>query len=407
MNIDLRNSLKSSLGIEDNSQVEVNFHIDTDDDNNPDVDGDSVDVEPITVPGDGESGVETEEASADTAEASDEVEQLEEAQDSLESLKTIVDRHIDNGTMTRMGLSTYRLALESIVPSHILEDVGITSLESNINTSKYHAGVLAQAELTEIQNRLSVVTMEANFDWVKKTKHKIAVFFKREAALEKRARALLSLAETSEHEQASNDNLSINAGKKTLSLHNITTLKWTDEKEFKEHVEHFCNLYNSMSDVKRGYDDEFTDNIFPESRKWPKDEDGNPVYKTFRIKLVRKNNLVNGHMFPKVEDKMTLPNLTPDACKDVLTTLINTLAKGKIMNKNIDIMLSVLESVMRLETSVGVDGNGKIGAQYTEKYPDGYVEMYETLVELKSLRIKVTTDILNYVNYSLTDREFV
>ena len=408
MSIDLSNVLKQNLGLEDNSQVEVNFHIDTDEDNAPDVAGDAPEVEEnLEVPEPNQTNLEAEEATADAAESSDEAEQLQEAQDSLESLTAVMSKHIDNGTMTRMGLRTYRLALESIVPANVLDQVGITSLESNINTSKYHASVMAQAELAEVSNVMNTVSMEASMDWLKKTRHKIAVFFKREKELEKRARALLTLAKTSEGEHANRENLKLNAGKKTPTLKHITTLTWSHEKEFQEHVEHFCNLYNSMAGVKKGYDDEFTDNIFPESRKWPTDTDGNPVYKTFRIKLVRKNNLVNGHSFPMNTDETTVPNLTPAACQKVLETLIETLAKGKIMDDNIGIMLDVLGAVVKYDKNIGVDEDGSLENVVTERYPEGYEEMYETLEKLKELRIKVTSDILNYVNYCLNDRDFV
>lgn len=408
MSIDLSNVLKQNLGLEDNSQVEVNFHIDTDEDNAPDVAGDAPEVEEnLEVPEPNQTNLEAEEATADAAESSDEAEQLQEAQDSLESLTAVMSKHIDNGTMSRMGLRTYRLALESIVPAKVLDQVGITSLESNINTSKYHASVMAQAELAEVSNVMNTVSMEASMDWLKKTRHKIAVFFKREKELEKRARALLALAKTSEGEHANRENLKLNAGKKTPTLKHITTLNWSHEKEFQEHVEHFCNLYNSMAGVKKGYDDEFTDNIFPESRKWPKDADGNPVYKTFRIKLVRKNNLVNGHSFPMNTDEVTVPNLTPAACQKVLETLIETLAKGKIMNDNIGIMLDVLGAVVKYDAGIGVGPNGSLATVISERYPEGYEEMYETLEKLKELRIKVTSDILNYVNHCLNDRDFV
>lgn len=408
MSIDLSNVLKQNLGLEDNSQVEVNFHIDTDEDNAPDVAGDAPEVEEnLEVPEPNQTNLEAEEATADAAESSDEAEQLQEAQDSLESLTAVMSKHIDNGTMSRMGLRTYRLALESIVPANVLDQVGITSLESNINTSKYHASVMAQVELAEVSNVMNTVSMEASMDWLKKTRHKIAVFFKREKELEKRARALLVLAKTSEGEHANRENLKLNAGKKTPTLKHITTLTWSHEKEFQEHVEHFCNLYNSMAGVKKGYDDEFTDNIFPESRKWPKDTDGNPAYKTFRIKLVRKNNLVNGYSIPMNTDEVTVPNLTPAVCQKVLETLIETLAKGKIMDDNIGIMLDVLGTVVKYDKNIGVDEDGSLENVVTERYPEGYEEMYDTLEKLKELRIKVTSDILNYVNYCLNDRDFV
>lgn len=406
MNIDLGNQLKQNLGLEDNSQVEVNFHIDTDEDANPDVDGEAV-HEPLEVSETPSADTDVEEVSADTDIAADDAEELEEAQNSLESLSVVLSKHTENGTMSRMGLKTYQLALESIVPARILEELGVTSMESHLSTSKYHAGVMAQVQLDELAGRLATVSTEARGDWLKKVKHNIAVFFKRERALEKRARALLALADGSEHEKASNDNITVNGGSKSPVMTNITTLNWENEKQFKGHVDHFCALYNSMSNLKRGYDDEFTDNIFPESRSWPKDENGNPCYKTFRIKLVRKDGLVIGHKTGEVTTKQSLPNLTPAMCNDILNTLIETLVKGGVIDANLDLMTDVCEKVMKTKTTLVASPEGTLKNDVEEEYPEGYVEMHDTLIELRRLRIKVTSDILNYVNYSLTDREYV
>lgn len=406
MNIDLGNQLKQTLGIEDNSQVEVNFHIDTDDDNNSDIDGD-VATEPLDVSETPSGDAEVEETTNETELASDEAEELEEAQDSLESISLVLSRHTENGTMSRMGLKTYQLALESIVPKTILNEIGVTSLESHLSTSRYHAGVMAQVQLDELLGKVATVSTEARMDWIKKIKHAIAIFFKREKALEKRARALLALAEGSEHEQSSNDNITVNGGSKSPLMTNITTLSWENEKQFKGHVDHFCELYNSMSNLKRGYDDEFTDNIFPDSRKWSKDENGNPCYKTFRMKLVRKDNLVIGHKTPEVTTEKKLPNLTPAMCKDILNTLIDTLSKGNVIAANLDLMTDVCEKAMKTKTTLVAGDDGKLKNDVEEEYPEGYVEMHDTLIHLRKLRIKVTSDILNYVNYSLTDREYV
>lgn len=412
MSIDLSNVLKQNLGLEDNSQVEVNFHIDTDEDNAPDVAGDAPEVEEnLEVPEPNQTNLEAEEATADAAESSDEAEQLQEAQDSLESLTAVMSKHIDNGTMSRMGLRTYRLALESIVPAKVLDQVGITSLESNINTSKYHASVMAQAELSEVNDKLASVSMESKFDFLKKAAHAVDVYVRREAALEKRARALLALAEDSENEHASSDTLTVNGKGNSPKLPHITTLNWKTGREFISHVEHFSDLFNSMSSLKQGYDNDFTDRIFPTSKQWPKDDDGNPTYSTFRIRLVRNKNLVRGYNLAKSKATVQLPNLKPSECKIVLNNIIDSLNRGKVMKANLKEMNRILKTVVQREyktkLSATHDGRLGVGLDINETYPDGYLEMYQTLLDMRGLRIKVNSDIMKYVNHCLNDRDFV
>lgn len=409
MNIDLGNQLKQNLGLEDNSQVEVNFHIDTDDDNSPDVDGDA--HEPLEVSETPGAGADVEEASADTELASDEAEELEEAQNSLESIALIMSKHTENGTMSRMGLQTYRLALESIVSPTTLNEVGVTSMESHLTTSRYHAGVMAQVELAEIQGHVNTVSMESKLDFLKKAAQAVDVFIRQETALEKRARALLTLAEGSENEHAATNTLTVNGKGKSPKLPHITTLDWTSGREFISHVEHFSEIFNSMSALKSGYDNDFTDRIFPTSKKWTKDDDGNPTYSTFRIRLVRKKNLVRGYNLAKSHQEKNLPNLKPAECKAVLNSLIDTLSRGKVMKANLKEMNRILTTVVKHEYSTRLtnapSGGVGVGLDITTTYPDGYLEMYETLLDLRKLRLKVNNDILSYVTHCLNDREFV
>lgn len=407
MNYDIKQTLIRGLGLEDNSQVEVNFHIDTDEDNSPV----TADDTPEVVSDD--TNVQVEKATSETDAASDEMSQLQEAQDSLESLNTLLSTHIQNGTVTDMSLNMYRLALESIVPKDIMEEVGLISMENSKAVSIQHASYLAKVELEEVSHKVAVVSMEAKLDFLKKAIHAIDTMVRQEDALLKRAIALRTLAQGSENEHASNDRLTVNGGSKTPNMRHITTLSWSSEGEFVKHVKHFTDLFNSMSSLKPGYDDDFTDRIFPGSRDWTKDKDDNPSYETFRIKLVRKKKLVRGYLQQKVVAKRVLPNLTPRTCEEVLNVVISTLTHGKIMKANLKEMTRILSTVVKREYKTSVSsnpgGNGGIGIglDVTETYPPGYVEMYQTLVELRKIRIKVNSDILSYVNYCLTDREFV
>ena len=407
MNYDIKQTLIRGLGLEDNSQVEVNFHIDTDEDNSPV----TADDTPEVVSDD--TNVQVETAASETDAASDEMSQLQEAQDSLESLNTVLDAQIKNGTVSDMSLTMYRLALESIVPRSVMDEVGLVSMENSKAVSIQHASYLAKVELEEVTHQVGVVSLEAKMDFLKKATHAIDTMIRQEGALLKRATALRALAQGSENEHASNDRLTVNGGSKSPNMRHITTLSWNSEDEFVKHVKHFTDLFNSMSSLRPGYDDDFTDRIFPGSRDWTKDKDGNPSYETFRVKLVRKKKLVRGYMQQKVVAKRSLPNLTPRTCEEVLNIVISTLTHGKVMKANLKEMTRILSTVVKREYKTSVSsnpgGNGGIGIglDVTETYPPGYIEMYQTLVELRKVRIKVNSDILSYVNYCLTDREFV
>jgi hypothetical protein len=166
-----------------------------------------------------------------------------------------------------------------------------------------------------------------------------------------------------------------------------------------------------MSSLKQGYDNDFTDRIFPTSKQWPKGDDGNPTYSTFRIRLVRNKNLVRGYNLAKSKATVQLPNLKPSECKIVLNNIIDSLNRGKVMKANLKEMNRILKTVVKREyktklTNTSQGGLG-VGLDITETYPDGYLEMYQTLLDMRGLRIKVNSDIMKYVNHCLNDRDFV
>lgn len=409
----LAESLKVSL--EDNAQVEVNFNIDTDEDGAP-VD-DAIEGIPAPSEEDEPSEEETEmndsEEETDAAEA--DMDQLQEAQDSLESIRIVLNKHSDERTLSRMGIGFYKIALESIVGKDILEEVGVPSFESR-EYSKHHSALIAMESHVALIQHVNTISMEANFNWLKKLRHQIAVFFKGEKALLKRAQGLHAIAQTSKNEQATNDNIDVN-GAKGLKLPIILSRKWNDERQFLGYVKEFTALYNGMAEIKDGYADEFVDNMFPGSKQWPKSDNGKSTYPMFGIKLVR-GELIEGFESTQVTQETTVPNLSPKVCEEVLIEVMNTLRKGRIVHENIGIMCDVLERVKKVDMStsntISQTGNtretivkGESSTVHTtETYPDGYVEMLKTLEDLLTLKNKVITEILNYVNYSLTDREF-
>lgn len=415
---DIARALATNLNVtlEDNAQVEVNFNIDTDEDGAPVEDAvEDVPGAEINTDEEDEAAEEAAESEADADNAEADMDQLQEAQDSLESLGESLYRHSDNQTVSRMGMGFYKLALESIVGESELSKIGIPSFESR-EYNKHHAAILALESHAQIVDHINTVSMEAGLNWLKKLKHKIAVLFRGEKALLKRAEGLYRIAQTSKNEQASNDQITVNE-KKGLNLNILTSKKWTDEKEFLTHVQQFANLYREMAELRDGYSDEFVDMMFPESRKWPRSGDDEHAYPMFGIKLVRKE-LVVGHLAKTTNTPTTVPNLTPAMCEKVLVEVMDLLRKGNMVRDNIHTMIDVCEKAKVVEYSTSdthsQTGNTKEttvhGSSTTvhtkESYPDGYLEMLETLNDLQTLKNKTVTEILNYVNYSLTDREF-
>lgn len=412
---DISKALAKALNIslEDNAQVEVNFNIDTDEDGAPIDDA----VEGVDLPSDEPTEEEEEmaesEGESDAAEA--DMDQLQEAQDSLESLGSILHQHNRDGTLTRMGISFYKIALESIVGNEIIQQLEIPTFESRDYT-KHHSGLIALESHNQLTHHLNVVSMEAGFNWLKKLRHKLAVFFKGEKALLKRAEGLRTIAQTSKGEQASNDTIDVNHAK-GLKLPILLSRKWDSEDQFLTQVKTFNALFNEMAELRDGYSDEFVDNMFPSSNNWPKDAKGGRSYEMFGIKLVR-DDLINGHKSTEVTQTANVVNLTPDMCEQVLAEIMNTLRKGNMVRDNIAIMCDICENVKKVEMSTSdttsQTGNtrdtmvkGSSSTTHTNvTYPDGYIEMMNTLEDLLSLKMKVMTEILNYVNYSLTDREF-
>lgn len=405
-----------NISTEDNAQVEVNFNIDTDENGAPTDDvpvetnlDDAVEDDEAT-----EEAIESE-GEADAAES--DMDQLQEAQDSLESLGLILKQHAEAGTLSKMGVSFYRTALESIVGVDNLEKIGVPSLESHSYT-KHHAIAMSLESHEEVARHLETISMEAALDWLRKIGHKIDVWFRGEKALLKRALALKAIADTSENEQAVNDKLKVNA-KASPTLHKLLTVKWDTQEAFLGQVKEFTEVYNAMTTVKGGFDDEFVDNLFPGSAKWVKNAEGKPTKTIFGIKLVRGPTII-GHTASDVEGETTVPNLSPAICKQVLEELITLLKHGDIMHDNAWTMVRIMEKSKKvtnttsdtngLTTGRTVDSNTLHSSTTTHKnveYAEGHEAMFETMQLVYELKNKVVTEIMNYVNFSLTDREFV
>lgn len=405
---------KLNISTEDNAQVEVNFNIDTDENGAP-TDDAPIETDLDDTEEDDESAIEASESEgeADTAEA--DMDQLQEAQDSLESLGLVLNKHADNGTLSKMGVGFYRVALESIVGRDNIEALGVPSLESHSYT-KHHAILMSLESHSAISEHLSRVSMEARTNWLGKVIHKIDVLFRGEKALLKRAMGLLAIADTSEGEQSSNDKLKVNASK-SVSLPTLLTRTWETEQAFLTHVKEFTAVYNAMTTVKGGFDDEFVDNLYPGSDKWPL-KDGKPTVSIFGVRLIR-DGVIKSYTAEPVKSEASVPNLTPAAAKAVLKEMITLLKHGDLMHENCWTMFRIMEKTKTVKTSTtkssGIDvnldtGTPTISGNSTKSeevtYAEGMEEMYQTMAVMSDLKNKVVTEILNYVNFSLTDREF-
>lgn len=402
-----------NVSLEDNAAVEINFAIDTDDDGAP-VAPDAVEESALEV---NDATAEANEADGEAESAESDMDQLQEAQDSLESLGSVLTKHVEGGTMSRMGVGFYKLALESIVGKDTLEEIGIPSLEGHAY-SKHHASLIAMESHVVLQHHINTVSMEARMDWLKKIAHKIDVLFRAEKALLKRANALNALADGSENEHSSNEELQVNA-KKSPDMYRLLTVQWKTPEEFLTQVKIFTEVYNSMTTVKGGFDDDFVDNLFPGSDKWSKGKEGKPTKVMFGMKLVRDTTIV-GYTAEDVTSPTKVPNLSPAMCKSVLVEVIKMLNHGDIMYDNSWTMLRILEKSATHKSSTSTttgSTKGVLAADRTTSmtktvheesaYAEGYESMFETMGDLDRLKNKVVTEILNYVNFSLTDREFV
>ena len=397
-----------NISTEDNAQVEVNFNIDTDEDAAPSVD-ETIDVSPEAVEEDTATAADVVESEGEANVAEADMDQLQEAQDSLESLGVVLNEHARQGTLTPMGISFYRIALESIVGQERLSQLGVPSLESHSYT-KYHAISVSLESHIEVTKQMQTISMEATLDWLRKIAHKIDVFFRSEKALLKRAKALNALADGSTGEHSSNTNLKVNTSK-SPNLHKLLTVKWSTPEAFLGQVKEFCGVYNAMTTVKGGFDDEFVDNLFPGSAKWIKNADGKPTKTIFGVKLVRDPTIIC-HRAADVESETSVPNLSPAMCKAVLKEVITLLEHGDIMHENAWTMLRIMEKSKKVTNSKSTTNDNadeRVSTTIHEKveYAEGHEAMFETMQVVYELKNKVVTEILNYVNFSLTDRDFI
>lgn len=415
----LASSLKVSL--EDNAQVEVNFQIDTDDNGAPS--DDDLDVVEVPTEDDEPSEDETEmndsEEETDAAEA--DMDQLQEAQDSLESLGVILNTHVNDGTMSRMGMGFYKIALESIVGSDVLKAVDVPSFESR-EYSKHHASLIAMESHHEIANHINTISMEANFNFIKKTIHFVDVLIRGEKALAKRATGLKKIAESSENEQSSNDELKVNQkGGPTLSK--VFSIDWDNEQQFVTAVKEFTKLYGDMVEPSNSkYDSDFITDVFPSSNTWTKNEDGLRSFDVFGIRVIKDKGVTASEAKDNKTAK-TVPNLSPANCVIILDEIINLMNKGDVLKGNIHTLIKLIDkeaSAVKANNTTNWDRIGAAAVNTLAKdelmetnervtADEGTPEQYNTLkalVSLQSNKNKVVTEILNYVNFSLTDREF-
>lgn len=396
-NESLARALNLNLGLEDNAQVEVNFNIDTDPDGAPKDVIEQNEVPAAETAPAAPEGMDDEQSESEAAE--DEVEQLEEAQNSLESLKLIIDKHATDGTLSRTALGVYGVALEALIPEKVLQRSGAVSMENRAFTSRHHASLIAQVELEEIGVTLEQITMESKAEWFKKKIHQIDVLFRAEKALAKRARGLLAIAETSKHEHAAHKNMTVNQGRKSLELPILATDPWSDDGAFVAKVKSFADLYIHMGTVRKGgIDADVMDTIFPGARNWKKDKDGIPTYPMFQLILQYKGHGVTSKQLPTNKEKREFPVLTPKACQQALHIILDLAERGKLLEHNMDLMLGVLMKTAEAEQTNGVPGKHV----KTQDYND----MYNTMHALWVQKNQVITEMLNYINYSLTDREF-
>lgn len=109
----LSSQLAMFLGLEDNSQVEVNFNIETDSndesDSAVDIESSAKDIE--------ETEIEVSEEEESEIEAMEDSESEGAVNDALESIKTVVENSIYDGGLTRVGMEAYETAMTAVLGS--------------------------------------------------------------------------------------------------------------------------------------------------------------------------------------------------------------------------------------------------------------------------------------------------
>lgn len=371
--------LKVGLGLEDDSpQVAISFNIDTEtSSSNTDMDeplaSESVEV--------AESIAEVAEADTETEAAEDDVEELEAAQDSLESYHVMLKGAVQNGGMSVETATSYKIGMESILgPKNFgkLDNVGLESFSN----SRVGATVMSLENHEMIMERIGNISMEAKINWLETLKFKVGKIINADKALLKKANGLKSLAESAQGEKSSTKTISAGARFKRL-----TTLGWSNDNEFLKHLSTFAGIY---SGINKNID--FEDETRSQHEQAFGGIKGIP-FQTFGGKL---NKSEDGKVTFEKEfnkEKSDVLVLSPSAC-------------GKVLDECIRLLGGHTGDV---EAVNGFLRNTKVAKIFSrDKEADGQKldkSVTSVINQLMSHRVNVLTEVLNYVQFCLTNRE--
>lgn len=374
-----------SLGMEDNSQVEVNFHITTDAEadingGNAEAPASQPDAETVQVQ---ESVAEVDKADNETEVTEKDIDELEAAQDSLESLQVLLNADVGNGGMAPQSAGYYKVAMESIL-GPAADKLLSVSLES-FSGNRMKSSVLAMENHKAIIEKFNVASMEARIELLDVLKHKIASVINAEKAILKKAQSLLTLAHSAGNEKAFKDTVS------GAKFHHITTEDFTTDEAFMKALKKFTAIHASIGKVTNreadiasqmdeafgripGYGGMETTPISFFGGYLKKDDSGKVVFEKRKDK-----------------DGRSLPTLTSATCIKVLNEVIKT-TQGRSSD------VETVHSFIKDPVIQKLFSNAETRPKDVSKH------VVLVVNKLASNRIKVLNDILSYVQMSLTIR---
>lgn len=316
-------NLRTMLGLESEApNVEINFNIDNDGDENPVTTEDEVDniEETESEEGDVTDEVDTEKTEAIEAQAEEDrseadVEELEEAQEALESLQVIVS-------------NTHRLSMEEfemfqLVMKNVTKEkpyLEVLSTET-ILQSDYHRKLVAEELINASLENLAVISLEAKESLWQRAKDKFARFQDLERAIVKKANALRDLASESRNEKADIEYIKFD-DKNVPKFKYLRSNKVNSFHELMEDIDKANILFANLKtpNIGAGDDKAIINSMTNFTEGWEL-KDGVDTIEFFNLSLKKGDNLTPD-VRPSDKDIEQLPILTAKECSEVLDKVI-------------------------------------------------------------------------------------
>lgn len=410
----LKNMLKHSLGLEDNSQVEVNFHIDTD------AEGNSTGDNPVNVSDAPDTGDKTQESLTEVSEAEteddkneDDLEELQEAQDSLESFSKVLKKYSKKGGISTEAYEIYNIGMRRILGGKNYEELYLPSMES-FSASKLQGTFITLESHEAVIEQLRTISQEALSDIIANIKYTISKWLNAEKTLTEKAHSVMVMVNTANYEHSAGKTIEVNTAK-GLKLKTLLTDPFQTEGEFVKQFNKTHEFYMQLRKATSYTNDEVARVMFG-TDSWDLDSDKNRYIKIFGGKFLSTTpRTVEFYPIMRADGIARVPIISPSVAKDLLIKVIDILASKDGIKENLSELNTIrARQTQRIESksnggTISRSSSGEViqTVNYTEPEviePEDIKKSYSALYDAQRLKIDICEETINYIALCMSNR---